>query len=282
MYRMKAVIATTHRDLHGDKMAPSALEGMVRQVQKNYVPVLWNHDIRFPPLGRSIAASVIRLPDGELALETESEYWESGDRLAVLNGDGRVLVTNHLDAPGFEIRVDRGLSGDDDRKAANELAALAGAGRVPSEVGKKALEPDAVLVVAVGTVVGSIALGFFQHLGEDLYDQLKSRLSTFIAERHAPLLIDFDITFERDGRRTLHVLLDGPRAADIEDVFDQRFDGLDVLVDTCLSQVADMDRVVVTWVDRGFLLNYAVRRDGVPVLTGRAIPDEPSGTSTTS
>ena len=130
-----------------------------------------------------------------------------------------------------------------------------------------------MLVVAVGSIVGGVALGFFQRLGEDLYEQLKTRLSQFVAQRGKPLLIDFDITFELDGRKTLHVLLDGPSGSDVEALFDSRFEGLDILVDSCLAHVSDMHTVVVTWVEGGFLLNYAVRQDGVPILMGRAIPE---------
>jgi hypothetical protein len=273
MYRMTAIIATTHVDLHGERLAISALEDMVRQVDEAYIPVMWNHDIRFPPLGRSVSAKIIELPDDEHALETESEIWEPSDRLADLAGDGRSVVTQHLDEPGFEVRVDRGLSSARDREAAEELAALAGPGRKPVELGKKALEPDAVLVVAVGTIAGSIALGFFQHLGEDLYDHLKSKLSRLVAERERSLLIDFDITFERNGRKSLHVLLDGPNAAQIEDLFDRRFEGLDVMIETCLEHAAETDHVVATWLEGQMVLNYVVRRDGVPIMMGRAIPE---------
>ena len=273
MRLVTAVIATTHVDLHNERMAPSALEGMAEQIREHYIPVMWNHDLRYPPLGRTIDGRVVPMADGELALETESEYWESGDKFADLHGDGRVLVSHYFDEPGFEVRIDRGVSLQGDRQAALELAALGGSTRHPLEVGKKALEPDAVLVVAVGSIAGAVALGFFQRLGEDVYEQLKARLSRFVAERDRPLLIDFDITFELDGRKTLHVLLDGPSASDVEALFDGRFDGLDVLVDLCLARVPDMHTVVVTWVEGGFLLNYAVRQDGVPILIGRAIPE---------
>ena len=274
MYTTREIAATTHLDLHHERLASSALEGMARQIRERYVPVMWNHDIRFPPLGRVTSARVVDLDDGEQALETESEIWESGDPIASLAGDGRVLVKEHFDAPGFEVRVDRGFRSEEDRQATVEIAQLDGRGRRPVLVGKKALEPDPVLVIAVGTIAGAIALGFFQRLGEDIYEQLKSRLARLVSEREQPLLIDFDITFEHDGRKTLHVLLHGPSSAQVEDLFDRRFEGVDIEVERCLQDVADLDRVVTSWVDGSIVLNYALRQDGVPVLLGRAIPSD--------
>jgi hypothetical protein len=133
------------------------------------------------------------------------------------------------------------------------------------------------LTIAVGVIVGEVATGLFQRLGADLYDQLKGRLAQLVEDRERPFLIDFDITFERSGRTTVHVLLDGPNRVELEDLFDRRFDGFDIEIDRCLANVSETDRIVTTWKDGNLLLNYAVRRDGVPVLMGRAIPENLSG-----
>jgi hypothetical protein len=58
----------------------------------------------------------------------------------------------------------------------------------------------------------------------------------------------------------------------VGEIFDGRFDGLDIEIDRCLTQTSDIDEIVTTWKEGNLLLNYAVRKDGVPVLVGRAIP----------
>lgn len=247
MYRVTGLMATTHLDLHNERLAKSALIGMAEQVRRTYVPVMWNHDIRFPPLGRVVRADVISLPDGEFGLETESEHWEPGDPLDILAGDGRTLVRDNFEGPGFEVRVDRGLSSSSDRRAALAIAKLSGRNRRPIEMGKKALEVDAVLTIAIGVVTGSIAVGILNALGEDIYNALKVRLQDLANVREVPLLIDFDITFDKDRRRTVHVLLDGPNAVQIGDLFDRRFNGLDVVVEECLLTSPEIDEVVMTW-----------------------------------
>jgi hypothetical protein len=279
MYRTTALMATTHLDLHHERLALSALEGMADQIRRNYIRVMWNHDIRFPPLGRVVSASIVSRPDGEFGLETEGEHWESADAVEDLVGDGRWVVREEFDGEGFEVRVDRGLRAPNDRKLAVAIAQLGGADR-PVLVGKKALDPDAVLVIAVGVVVGGIATGLLNRIGEDIHDQLKSRLQELVTDREGPLLIDFDITFERDGRKTAHVLLDGPNSADIEDLFSRRFEGLDVAIEKCLAAAPDVGEIVETWIDGAFVLNYAVRSDGVPVLVGRAVPEHLLSTDT--
>jgi hypothetical protein len=200
MYRTVGVFATTHVDLHHERFALSAIEGMAEQIAQNYIPFIWNHDIRFPPIGRVVSARIVELPDGEFGLETESECWEAGDSFVDLAGDGRSIVREEFDEPGFQVRIDRRFRSVEDRLAAEDLARLAGADRPPIEVGKKALDPDAVLTIAFGVIVGEVATGIFQRLGADIYDQLKGRLARFVEERKEPFLIHFDITFERDGR----------------------------------------------------------------------------------
>ena len=57
-------MATTHVDRHGERLTRSALESLVRQLRANYIPIGFEHDPRFPPLGRMIDATVVELPDG--------------------------------------------------------------------------------------------------------------------------------------------------------------------------------------------------------------------------
>lgn len=278
MHRQFAIIASTHVDRHNERIAPSALSGIAKQIESHYVRMMWNHDIRLPTLGRAVAARVVPLADGELGLEVESEVWEVGDTLEGLRGDGRSIVQQLFDEPGIEVRVDRGLAAED-WDLIYGIARLDGHDREPVEVGKKALEPDAVIVLATGSIAGAIGIGFLQRLGEDLYEQLKQRLVDYVRnKRTANVLFDFDITFERDGAKVLHVLLENPTDDDIVALFDSNFEGVETIVESALSAAEEIVELVLTWREGAMILNYGLRRDGVPILQGRGIPDvEPPG-----
>lgn len=72
--KMKGILATTHLDAHGTRLAKEALEDMAAQINSNSVPGVGSeHDILIPPQGKVISARVVRMNDGEYALEGEQE-----------------------------------------------------------------------------------------------------------------------------------------------------------------------------------------------------------------
>lgn len=91
MKKIQMTMATSHVDLHGDRILPSALEAAVRQIRKQYLPLIKEHDIRYPPRGRVVSAEVIKLHDGEYALQGTAEVFEESDSIESLTGDGRKI-----------------------------------------------------------------------------------------------------------------------------------------------------------------------------------------------
>lgn len=65
MLTKEAIIATTHRDSEGDKLALEALYSLVDGIRSSYIPIWDEHDPRKPPLGRIASAEVCERNDGE-------------------------------------------------------------------------------------------------------------------------------------------------------------------------------------------------------------------------
>lgn len=144
-------VSTTHVDRHNERFTRGALEGAAEQASTDYITVLWNHDIRYPPLGRQIAAEVVPLDDGEFALEATAELWERGDIAESLRGDGRsIRLHTHEDYEKFAVRYDRTFRDPRGWSLVQELADMSGT--KPQEESKKALEPVSTLVIVSGAV----------------------------------------------------------------------------------------------------------------------------------
>lgn len=78
------IASTTHLDRHNERMAKSALDGMVDQIKEKYIPQLIEHD-RNRHVGVLLYGEVFQLKDGEHALgvvmglfENENEKNEFG------------------------------------------------------------------------------------------------------------------------------------------------------------------------------------------------------------
>lgn len=274
---VRSRVATTHIDRHNERLAREALEGMARDAAEHYIPVMWNHDIRHPPLGRIVSAEVVALEDGEYALETITECWEQGDTVESLRGDGRRWLRLRIDDDyeRFVVRYDRTFLDEDGWALVQDIAALSGA--EPQQEGKKALEPVSTLVIAVGAfALGSIASEFFRKLGSDVYDALKNRLKTFLERNPGrEFLVDFEMVVESEGRRfEAHVLVDEPSPHKMEELFGSRFSQLDEIVEQIQRELPEAARIVLEWRERRMQLRYVVRSDGVPLIGPLREPEE--------
>ncbi|HVW23330.1 MAG TPA: DUF4160 domain-containing protein [Candidatus Saccharimonadales bacterium] len=62
------IASTTHKDLHGMRMARQALEGFEKSIRKKYYPLQYNHDDSGAKIGVIVSAKLFVMPDGETAL----------------------------------------------------------------------------------------------------------------------------------------------------------------------------------------------------------------------
>jgi hypothetical protein len=264
--RISAILATTHVDRHNEAIALSALEDMVRLVRSAYLPMWNNHDPRLPPLGRVVAAEVRELADGEHAVEAEIELFEEGDEVPIEpNGRRAVVAVQDSDRP--TIGWDRAFAGSEDQAVVHEICTILGA--EPQEQGKKALEPIAVLTIALTVAASNIAGGFLQKLGADAWDAAKSKLKSLFARRRAApaQLLCVAVTVELMGElRLVEVILSEPVESDIDSLSAEVIERAIELARAATIRNPHLLRFVFSYSHAdGLVVAFAVASNGVPL-----------------
>ncbi len=224
-----------------------------------------NHDPRKPPLGRLIEAKVVPLPDGEYGLEGISEIFEDGDLPESLIGDGRKIVTRVREIRTISVEYDKSHLNEDGQILLKTLQDINHA--EVTEYNKKALEPVSLLIITAGTfVLGTIATGFLNKIGEELYLQLKNALIEYFnkkKQREQVLQFCFGVVYN-DLDLEVNLLLTNPSEAAITEIFQKGFMDLDVLLKDIDLETSPVGRIVYNYEDGRISLNYEVRPDGVP------------------
>ena len=265
MRREITIASSTHIDAHSERMSIEALESMVAQIRSRYVPVMINHDLRYPTAGRVVDAKLVPLPDGETALVEEVEYWDASDTAASSAGDGRRIPLDIPNHESFGLTIDLSFRTPDGQRLTQELAEIGGPGTPVRYRAKKAFDPVSWLVLEVGPfVAGGIALGVLGKIGADAYDRLKDALARRADESPGSVL-DFNIGLDGpDQGAEVHILVSGP-GSDVRDVFEARFAGIDETILELVERNDDVARAVVLWKDGSMTLAYALRSDGYPI-----------------
>lgn len=266
MKRLRGVLATTHVDLHGDKLTLSALESAADQIRRQYVPFILQHDPRIPPLGRVIGAVVRRLDDGEHALEGEVELFEPGDDIPLADDERQIPIRTYP-SEALEIASDRGFRDEADQRLVREIGALFKT--KPQEEVRKALEPISILAIGGSFILGGIAAGFLGRLGQDGYEFLRTKLQEIFSRRPAAaqdhlLLLEL-VVQAHPYDVTLDVILTNPSPADIESLFDEGLKALDALVPQLLAPDVGLKKLVFQYSHGRLKMLFGVRRDGVPL-----------------
>ena len=269
MRKIRTVMVTTHVDRYNDRFTHEALESMREQIRSSYLPFILNHDPRCPPLGRIIDAEIVTLADGEHALEAEVDLFEAGP-LPPLVGD-RSIPLRALPSDSLVLTIDRTFSRPEFESAVAEISFLFGGS--PQFEGKKALDPTAVLIISAGALaLGKFASSFFSRLGANAADALSARLKEIFAHRHTDevRLLRFELEFEHMGQRSrADVILSGPTEEEIERFLQEGLRQLDQLLPNYLGEIEGLVRYVFEYSNGDLTLQFAVRRDAVPVFPRR-------------
>lgn len=281
MKKLQMTIATSHVDLHGERISPEALEDMACQIREQYLPMHIEHDIRYPPVSRVVSAEVIKLQDGEYALVGTAELFEESDSPESLAGDGRKIPIMDQDIQTIAVEYDRTFSSEEGQMLLRELSQISAENEKPKEIVKKAFEPVSTLIILAGVfIVGSIAKGFFSKLGSDLYERFNGALVKYYQKRTSSEQI-LDLCFlvkQRNRNFEVHVLVVNPSEQELNELFASKFDG----VDTLFASLSDSDfaKVVFEYENQRLLMRYAVRDDSVPLIFVREKGEEGNGANT--
>lgn len=260
---LRSILATTHVDLHGDKFTREALEGAAAQLGSDaYLPVLWNHDPRIPPIGRAIGAEVVRRDDGEFNLEAISEMFEAGE---IPSLSERMMLLRTFDHHRLTLVRDRSYEADSDL-----FADLSENPNFSVELeGKKALEPISVLLLGMAGAASLFTAGFLNKMGADAYDALKVRIADLLSRRRRDrneYLFVFEVQVERPGGFiSIYCILDTPSIDDLHQFWAIGLAQLRTLLPLLIGAPPEISRFVFQFKEGKLIPAYAVRKDCVPL-----------------
>jgi len=283
MEKIQGIVATTRADLHGEKFPREELETIACQMREEYIPVTYEHDIRNAPIGRIVSAEVIKLEDGEYALQCISELFSESESLETLTGDGRRIRTMDQDIKTIFVkydRYDRTLWNKEGQELLRELSQISGEKEEPEELFKHSLGPVPTILICVGVfAAGQIAKEFFTKLGSDAYDKLKNAFSKYFRRKiSSEQILDFCFSVRQYSTTfEVHVLVVNPSEQKLNELFASKFTGLDELLGSISLSESDVAKVVLEYENRTLTMRYAVRSDCVPLKFVRAQKKENNG-----
>jgi hypothetical protein len=251
------VIASTHRDRHGERLSKAELEqllaGMPEQRLMNY-----NHDPRRPPIARAFYSRLERLDDGEYAIRSDIEVLDE-EAFPTIGGVSiaftRVPLVGHGEPePELEISFNPRMV-----ERARLEEALGGWDRLESEA--VLLERSEKAIETILLIWLIVANGFWSELGADVYRFAKSLIKeTFSIDKQTEVAVEI-----KTGRDEPQLILTVDADSPEEPVLD--VDGL--IAEACALAPANEIVKVVAEIgpDGEAVIVYAV--DAAGTLFGR-------------
>jgi hypothetical protein len=266
MKQSRQITATTYVDKHGDKLTLSALESIVNQVNLYSIPVGTEHDPRIPPHGRIHSAKIIKLEDGEYALETVFDIFEHPDDFK-MSEFPKELPPRKFDFDKFHMNYDRSYSDVNDQALIQDICDIFGTD--PKKQLKKAVDPLSVLTIVAFFVLGNITRGFLNKLGVDAYILMKDSLKRLMnreKSRTDENLLKLELVVQTDQQTIeVDVILTNPTSDEIDKFFDKEFNKLDDLISIYHNPDLNLRRLTFEYKNGELKLNFAIRKDGVPL-----------------
>lgn len=176
---LAGVLATTHRDKHGEQLSKEHLEAMLNEIHGRDSPawIYWDHQTTLPPVGLITSAKVDLREDGEYQLTFESELLDSDSYVALPQSLTKGLDVSEAELrsriPAPSIQPDgelillfdpRNFDESDVKDALGEIKELLPA--THAQYVRKAEVPHPVIWFLVGWAGGQILSGFFTKMGE--------------------------------------------------------------------------------------------------------------------
>lgn len=269
MKLLKGMLATSHVDLHDERMVYEALVSMVDQINSQYIPVGVEHDPRIPPQGRIKSASLVELEENEYGVEGIIELFEENDNIEPIE-DSRVIPIRDIINDSIHIIYDRTYRDIEDQQVIEEIKSLVNGGA--SEEGKKAVEPISILAVVVTAAAGSFFAGFLEKAGADAWDFFKEKIKSLIRRKRnsqRDYLLSFQFIIREPSKYVVvETILSNPNDNEIEEFFESGIALLDNLVPKLFPKNVDIRKIVIEYSEGKLRVLYSIRKDAVPLFYG--------------
>ena len=263
------ILTTTHIDKQNEKMSLSALESMVEQSNRYYIPITVEHDPRIAPIGRIKSTQIKKLEDGEYGVEGIFEMFESGEEIQLdLNDPREMRIDEHYDKY-LDIKYDISYNNPDDQKLIADINNILKSEVEPQYHTKKSIEPISILTIGGVFILGGITSGFLNKIGADAWDSLKENLKELFRKKKVEeneKLLCFEFTIENDGYRiNTEIILTNPNDDDIDDFFENGLKNIDKILPNYFDSNTGLKRIVMEYSDETIDVKFGVRKDGVPL-----------------
>ena len=267
VYKMKIekrIIATSHRDSHGEILHSDGLKDMVENIKEKYVRVGVEHDPRIPPLGRIVDANIFKMEDGEYAVEAVMEIFEKDDLFIPIDNKKK-MISHQNELNHLLIRYDRSFREEDNLRIVNEIAGIFNS--KPVEEVKKALDPLSILIISGGFILTSIAAGFFGKFGSDLFDSFKNKLKQLYKRKSSQeQLLIFEFTIYSQGNITVSIILTNPDDLVIDSFFSDGLNKLEKLLPHYFDHEFAISEIFLKYNNGKLEVTYGIRKDGIPIF----------------
>ncbi len=245
----------------------AAVEDFARQAKERYMPVIFNHDPRVPPFGRTVDVRTRETGDGELEAIAISEIFEPGDELP-LEAAEKKMALRAFKHGQLTVVADLSYRNPPDQEMLAEFEAETNA--VVEHFEKKALEPLSVLTL--GLVAGALtafASGFLSKMGGDAWDFVKLKLARLLARRREEereFLFILEVQLERDaGLLSVQCILTSPSPDDLERFWVDGMQELEHWLVRLVKLGPEVSQVVLHYQDQHVIPGFGVRSDCVPL-----------------
>lgn len=264
---IKVRIATTHIDKHNQRLAKSALVGIIEQIRNSSIPYLVNHDPRIPPQGRYIKADLILLDDGEYAVDCIVETFDEKSYL-LKDNDKKEMPLRKYDKGYLKIIIDESFKDEISNQYIKDLNEILQNSSIENEI-KKSLDPISILKIGGEFAIGAIAAGFLKEIGVDAYKSLKSKLIEIYnspQKKRQEKLFIFDTTISNNDKRiNVEVIITNPTVDDIQLFFDEGIKQLDQILPRHFEEEHGLSRIVFEYKANFLKIKFAVLKNGLPI-----------------
>lgn len=185
-----AILASTHVDLHGERIPLEALQSFVNAINStSAIPVSLQHDPTIPPLGKVLKATFERTEDGEHEVVGAMEVFDDPTPITLADGTAVLRASSRKDSRPFvsvprelpettEVAYDR--RNFESRATVTEfLDSITAIPFTPRTLVRKAWIPDPQLVITLSASIASYSglRKIVERVGDKLADRISDDVS---------------------------------------------------------------------------------------------------------